>query len=417
MFQRTTAIDKLLALTKRKRVIQGGTWAGKTYGIIPVLTNKAIINPRKKITVVAESIPAIKQGALANFQEMMQDTQRWNDSQYNGTERTYTFLNGSTIQFTSFDTLSKAKAAGKRTDLFINEGQYIPFEIADALMMRTSEVTWIDFNPTEKFWAHDEVLVDADAEFLLLKYTDNESVPQSILDDLDKKLKKAYHNPFLPYEQRVRKENIKSFYWHNWCIVYIDGEVGTLEGVIFEPPRTVDAMPLTWKRKITWTDFGFTNHPTAIGQTAFSNGELYHQEFCYRTGMTNADIGDVYKSNGLIKGIDIIIADSAEPKSIADLRLLGWNVVGAEKGKGSVNAGIDLMKQFKHNVTASSRNIINEFRRYSWDIDKATGKHINVPVDAFNHTMDGIRYGVDYMVGRPVSKGVPRAMTTMPRKR
>jgi len=398
-FKRTTAVNKLVRLKKRKRVVQGGTWAGKTYAILAYLINKSIINPKQKTTIVAETIPAIKEGALANFTEIMEETGRWDDVQYNATERTYTFTNGSKMQFTSFDTIGKAKSAGKRHNLFINEANYIPFAIADALMMRTSKEIWIDFNPVEEFWAHTEILTQEDAEFLLLKYTDNEAIPESIVQELRMKLEKAK----------------TSGYWENWCKVYIHGEVGTLEGIIFAQPALVKALPSAYKWKIRWIDFGFTNDPTTIGETRLSEGGLHHHEYVFRTGMTNGDISKALEVNGVMRHIDIIVADSAEPKSIAELRRMGWNVIGAEKPKGSVNAGIDLMKRYPHHVTEGSKNIINEFRKYSWEVDRATGKPINVPVDTFNHCIDPIRYAVSYKFGRPIISGAPRAIVTKSR--
>ena len=178
----------------RKRVVQGGTSAGKTYGIIPVLIDYAAKNARKTITVVAESIPAIKAGALKIFTDVMLDTNRWFEDRYNATERTYTFANKSTMQFTSFDSVGKAKAAGKRDVLFINEANHISYEIADSLMIRSLQ-TWIDFNPDEAFWVHTETRNEPNSEFLLLTYKDNEALPPETFEDLMIKLSKAYHNP------------------------------------------------------------------------------------------------------------------------------------------------------------------------------------------------------------------------------
>ena len=152
MFYRTTAVNKILRLKKRKKIIQGGTWAGKTYGIMAVIINYLSINSGRHCTVITETIPAIKKGALANFFEILMITKRWNQSFYNATDRIYKFPNGSIIEFNSFDSVGKAQAAGKRTDLFINEAPYIAYDVADALIMRTSGNVWIDFNPTHEFW-------------------------------------------------------------------------------------------------------------------------------------------------------------------------------------------------------------------------------------------------------------------------
>lgn len=383
MFKRTTAINKLLSLEKRKRVIQGGTWAGKTFGILPVLIDKAAKYSGKKITVVAETIPAIKEGALDDFKTIMQLTGRWNEDNYNATDRVYKFpATGSRIEFKSFDSVSKAKASGKRTDLFINEGNYISFEIADALMMRTSERIWIDFNPTNEFWAHTELLTESDAEFLLLKYTDNEALPATILQELMGKVAKAFFNPDGDWNDPA---NIKSHYWANWCRVYIAGELGSLEGVIFENWKQVDNVPADAQLIGYGLDFGYTNDPTALTAVYKWNGKRLLDEVLYQTGMINSEIAAFIK-----KGVPVY-ADSAEPKSIEEIRRHGINIKAVVKGTDSIKFGIQIMQAQEYLITSNSRNIIKEFRSYSWDKDKA-GKRLNTPIDYFNHAIDGIRY-------------------------
>lgn len=383
MFKRTTSVNKLLRLNKRKRIIQGGTWAGKTFGILPILIDKAAKYSNKKITVVAETIPAIKEGALDDFKTIMQLTGRWNENNYNATDRVYRFpATGSRIEFKSFDSLGKAKAAGKRTDLFINEGNYIAFEIADALMMRTSENVWIDFNPTIEFWAHTEVLTGEDAEFLLLKYTDNEALPDTILKELMAKVDKAFFNPAGNWNE---PSNIKSHYWANWCRVYISGEIGSLEGVIFTNWKQIDNLPPDAKLIGYGLDFGYTNDPTALTAIYEWNGKRILDEVLYRVGMVNSEIASYIK-----KGVPVW-ADSAEPKSIEEIRRFGINIKPVVKGTDSIKFGIQTMQAQEYLVTSNSREIIKELRAYSWDKDK-TGKTLNTPVDDFNHAIDGIRY-------------------------
>lgn len=369
MFQRTTAINKLLALKKRKKIIQGGTWAGKTYGIIAILINYLINNKGKKLTVVAETVPSIKGGALDNFIHIMMSTGRWNQSNYNATDRIYKFSNGSTIHFSSFDSVGKAQAAGKRTDLFINEAPYISYEIADALIMRTTGNIWIDFNPTHEFWAHTEIMPNNDAEFLLLKYTDNEALPLNIYNELMMKIEKAK----------------TSSYWANWCRVYIDGEIGSLEGVIFNW-KIIDTMPEGVRLLGGGLDFGFTVDPTA-GTLVYKWNDAYIlDEACYATGMLNRDIYNALKPYNTHW-----VADSADPRTIAELSQMGLFIQPAMKGADSINFGISQLQEQTIYVTARSINIIKEMRYYAWDKDKsgnATGK----PIDKYNHAMDGIRY-------------------------
>lgn len=388
MFQRTTAIDKLLAMKGRKKVIQGGTWAGKTYGVLPVgAVDYATKNKNKVVTVVAETIPALRGGAIKDFKNIMRDTNRWFENRWNGTELHYTFGSGTKVEFKSFDSVGKAQAAGKRDVLFINEAPYISYEIADALIGRTTEDIWIDFNPTSEFWAHTEILPNKDAEFLLLKYTDNEALPQTILDELLMKVEKAYHNPL---GNRQDAANIKSTYWANWCRVYIDGEIGSLQGTVFQF-KQVQTIPDEAELIGYGLDWGFTNDPTALTAVYMCNKELYLEELIYKTNLTNAMI--VAEMDALkISKYRPLIADSAEPKSIVDLVNGGYsNVQPAQKGPDSIRNGIATLQEYPINVLSSSLNLIKELRNYRWEVDKA-GKTTNNPIGKWNHAIDGVRY-------------------------
>ena len=381
MFQRTTAINKLLAMKARKKVVQGGTSAGKTYGIIPILIDWAAKNPRKRITVVAESIPAVKDGAVKIFKDIMFETGRWVEERWIGNPMEYTFANLSVIQFKSFDTLGKAKASGKRDILFLNEANHIPYEIADALMIRSKE-TWIDYNPDNEFWVHTELLQEPNSEFLLLTYKDNEALPPETLEDLLIKVEKAK----------------TSDYWKNWCKVYIDGEVGSLQGTVFQFKQVQD-IPIEADLIAYGLDWGFTNDPTALVAVYRCNGELWIEELIYKTGLTNSQIAAEMNNLSISKSKPII-ADSAEPKSIQDLYILGYgNTLPAKKGVDSVRNSIDTLQQHTLNVTAKSLNLIKEFRNYRWQTDNA-GKPTNIPIDKFNHGIDALRYVALNCIGK-----------------
>ncbi len=385
MFLRTTAINKIRAMKGRKKVIQGGTWAGKTYGILPDLSDKCFRTKNKVATVVAETIPALKGGAIKDFKNFMIDTGRWVDSRWNATDLFYLTGNNVKIEFKSFDSVGKAQAAGKRDYLFINEAPYVPFEIADALIGRTTEDIWIDFNPTHEFWAHTEILSNKDAEFLLLKYTDNEALPKTIYEELEMKMEKAYHNP---YGSRTDVANIKSPYWANWCKVYIDGEIGSLQGTIFQFTIT-GRIPDEAKLLGYGLDWGFTNDPTALVALYKCDRKIYTEQLIFQKGMRNRDIADRMDELQINKGVPIYCDDS-EPKSIADLNAFGYsNAIGANKDE--IKASIDLLQSFDINVLNASLDMIKEFRNYRWETDKS-GKSINKPIKGYNHSMDALRY-------------------------
>ena len=350
-----------------------------------MLINYCASNPKKKVTVVAETIPAVKEGAVTQFKEIMEETGRWFDDRFNMVELTYTFGNGTRIQFKSFDTEGKAKAAGKRDVLFINEANHIHFNIAHALMIRTEGDIWIDYNPDDEFWAHTEIMPQPDSSFCLLKYTDNEGCKQTIIDELLLRQKQA----------------LTSAYWANWCKVYIDGEIGNLQGMVFENWKQCDSIPKHAEFICYALDFGFTNDETGLISVYEADGELYCKELIYQTRMTNKMIAAKFSALGITE-YDEIIADSADPKSIYELRELGFNVIAAKKGPDSIKASIDKLQQYTINITSDSLNFIRELRAYRWLTDES-GKQINKPVDGNNHLIDPLRYAALNKIGKGAS--------------
>ena len=372
-------------MTARKKVVQGGTSSGKTYAIIPIIIDKLIKNERLKATVVAETLPAVKEGALDIFKNVMFDTNRWIQDNWNASNLTYTFSNLSRIQFKSFDSVGKAKASGKRDILFLNEANHIDFEIADALMIRSKE-TWIDFNPDNEFWVHKETLQEPNSEFALINYEDNEALPKETLEDLLIKKDKAFFNTNLPYPDIYQTNNIKSEYWSNWCKVYIYGQIGSLEGVIFNNWQTIDKIPDDARLLGYGLDFGYSNDPTAIIEVYKYNDKRILNEICYLKGLSNAQIAKKITTKLPV------YCDSAEPKSIAELRSYGLSAYAVTKGADSITFGIQTMQEQEYLLTSHSTNVINEFRKYAWDKDKRTGETLNKPIDDYNHAIDAIRY-------------------------
>lgn len=374
MFKRTTAINKIKALKKRIKVIQGGTSAGKTFAILPILIDRATKKPNLEISVVSESIPHLKRGALKDFLKIMKLTNRYIDEHYNRTDRKYTFSNGSYIEFFSPESILGAR----RDILFINECNNISFNDYFQLAIRTSGEIFLDYNPTNEFWCHTEIIPDADADFIILTYKDNEALGEVIVNELEK--------------AKVKAET--DSYWANWWKVYGLGQVGTLEGVIFGDFKSIDVFPNDCEWVAYGLDFGYTNDPTALIKVGKKADTIYLQQLIYQTGLTNDDI------NQLMKGFNIgkaeIIADSSEPKSIEQLRRLGWNVKGAVKGADSILNGIHLMKQYSFAIVSDSLDLIKEWRGYSWKIDKSSDKALNVPIDFLNHAIDAVRYLISY---------------------
>jgi len=368
MLQRTTAINKILALKKRIKIIQGGTSAGKTFGILPILIDKATKQSGLEISIIAESIPHLRRGALRDFLKIMKWTNRYFDERFNKSHLKYEFANGSFIEFFSADDSSKLRGA-RRDILYINECNNVNFEAYNELAIRTKREVFLDFNPANEFWVHTELKDESDADFIILTYKDNEGLDEGIVQQIEKNRLKA----------------ATSSYWSNWWKVYGLGALGQLQGAVFTNYKIIDKIPQDARLIGIGLDFGYTNDPSAIIEVYKHNETRILNEVKYQTGMLNSDIAKV-----LPKSIPVY-ADSAEPKSIADIQRYGITIKGVTKGRDSVNYGIDVMQAQSYLVTSSSTNLIKELRSYCWDVDKA-GKRLNKPIDNFNHALDAVRY-------------------------
>ena len=379
MFQSTTAIKKLHALKKRKKVIQGGTSAGKTFGILPILIDRCIRTPYLETSVVSESIPHLRRGAMKDFLKIMIETGRYRDGQWNRSSLKYTFTNGSYIEFFSVEQPDKLRGA-RRNVLYVNEANNIPFEAYTQLSIRTSGDIWIDFNPTANFWAHKEVANQSDADFITLTYLDNEALPQTIVDDIEQAKEKAK----------------TSEYWANWWKVYGLGQVGSLEGVCIKEWQEIK-LPLEARLLCYGMDFGYSNDPTTLIALYKYNDAYIFDEVIYQKKLLNSDTSNLFKANGINA---VVYADSAEPKSIAELRTLGHKVLPCTKGKDSIVYGINLINQNKIYITSRSKNLIKELQSYTWMKDRE-GNTINKPIDAFNDCIDAARYAITSQLQTP----------------
>lgn len=350
-------------------VNQGGTSSGKTVSILQTLFSIAV-KEDAMITIVGQDIPNLKRGALRDALTIKSDSEDLSSliKGYNATDRIFSFHSGSTIEFVSYANAQDAKN-GKRDYLFCNELQGISWEIFVelAMMGRTRKRTFVDYNPNAHFWVHDKVIGQPGTQLLISDHR---------------------HNPFLSDKTRQKIEGLKDIDQELWR-VYARGMTGKIEGLVFRNWDVVPAVPPNAKLIGYGLDFGYTNDPTAVVAVWEMDGELYVDQIIYSTGLTNPEIAEALKSNGIHTGV---IADSAEPKSIAEIRSAGVWADPAEKGKDSVMNSIDILKRKKIHITSRSVKTIGEFNSYKWRTDKVTGNPINEPVDFNNHAIDALRY-------------------------
>lgn len=378
-FQNTTATKKIFQLKKRIRAVRGGTGASKTISIIVWSINYAQSYENELISVVSESFPHLSGGAMLDFENIMKDRGYWQDKAWIKTPKpTYTFPNGSKIEFLSVD--SYGKAHGPRRDvLFLNEGNNIPWLIADQLITRTRKIVWIDWNPTNEFWFDTELRPNRkDIDFITLTFKDNEALDEGSLNEI--------------YSHKNNS---------NWWKVYALGELGTIEGRIYKDWAIVDEIPHRARFERYGLDFGYTNDPSALVGIYYYDGGYILDEVAYQKGLSNKGIADIIKAQSNPQGL--VIADSAEPKSIDDIKSYGVNIVPAVKGKDSVVNGIQLIQDQRMSITKRSINIIKEYRNYLWETDR-DGKVLNEPEHEFSHTMDAVRYPMVSILKKPTVK-------------
>lgn len=372
MFSKTEAVIKLRQLGNRIRIVRGGSSAGKTVAILMILVDYAIKNKNKEISVVAESVPHLRRGALKDFLNILKQTNRYDDRKFNKSTLKYQFSTGSYIEFFSTDQPDKLRGA-RRTDLFINECNNIPsFEVYQQLAVRTSGTVWLDYNPSNIFWVDKELIGQEDTDFLTLTYKDNDSLPTSIVKEIEKAKVKAK----------------TSTYWANWWKVYGLGEIGSLEGVCIPDWKYIDSIPNEARLLCGGLDFGYSIDPSTIILLYKWNNAYIYDEILYQKGMLNRDISRFLKDNSITTHL---WADSAEPKSISEIRAYGHKISGVTKGRDSVVYGINLINQNEIYVTSRSKNLIKELQGYIWAKDKE-GNNIQKPTGSHPDCIDAARY-------------------------
>lgn len=386
MYSATTATKKIAKMNKRLRAVQGGTSASKSVSILLWLINLCQSDKKPTLTsVVSESFPHLKRGVMRDFTLIMESHGYFKDSRWHKSEYTYTFETGSKLEFFSVDQPSKVRGP-RRDRLFINECNNIPYEAFDQLEVRTKDFIYLDWNPTNEFWFYTDILGQRDdLDHITLTYLDNEALDPEIVKSI---------------EQRKHKTG--------WWKVYGLGQLGEVEGKIFKDWAIIDKIPHEARLVRYGLDYGYSNDPAVIVAIYEHNGGYIVDEILHKKGMLNKQLADIILSQD--DGGILTVADSAEPKSIDEMKGYGVNIVGAKKKNESLGGrenyvkwSIGLVQQQRMSVTKRSTNVIHCYRNYLWETDK-DGKILNVPEHTFSDPMDAIRYPIQTLI-QPERKG------------
>jgi phage terminase large subunit len=374
MFSETTALRKIAKLKTKIRAIQGGTSAGKTIAVLLYLIARCQTDTTPTLTsVVSESLPHLKRGAMRDFLNIMQQHGYYKDDSWSKTDCTYTFETGSKLEFFGADQPDKLRGA-RRDRLFINECNNVPLDTFDQLEVRTKEFVFLDWNPTNEFWFYTDVQTKrTDVEHIIITYKDNEGLPTEIIAAIE--------------SRKDRKA---------WWRVYGEGQLGEVENRIYIGWNIIDEIPHEARLERYGLDFGYSIDPSSLVAIYKHNGGFILDEIAYLKGLSNKRIADIILAQ---ERKALIVADSAEPKSIDEIASYGVSIVGAQKGPDSKRNGIQLVQDQRISVTARSHNVIREYRNYLWRTDRM-GKLVspNEPEHDFSHSMDAIRYGIDDLV-------------------
>ena len=321
----------------------------------------------KVIDIVAESYPHLEQGAIRDFHNILTAHNRWRDESWNDTKHLYRFSTKSTIQFQSYDKLGKAHGP-RRDALFVNECNWLPWDVVDQLITRTRDVVWLDWNPVSEFWFYTELQRKReDLDFIKLTYLDNEALSEAERKEIETRR----HNP-------------------RWWRVYGEGELGEAEGRIYTGWQIIDEIPHEARLERYGLNFGYFPHKLGLVAIYYWNGAYILDEIAYGNHIDNPTIAGIIKNSSPA----LVIADSAEPKSIDEIKAFGISIIGAQKGADSKRYGVKTLQGLRISYTKRSINLEKEYRNYYQLIDRRTNQPVIGEYDGDYFILDAARYGL-----------------------
>ena len=354
----------------RIAILQGGTRSGKSYSAIQYLITKALEKEGLQISIVRKSFPSLRISALRDFKQILKGWELWDENNWYASENSYTFDNGSSIEFLSVQDSERRKGT-KRNVLFIDEANELDYEDFFQLFIRTTDKTILAYNPSfpTNHWIFQQVLTHPEAKRYISTYKDNPFLDDTLVMEIE------------------RLEQTSPSYWK----VYGLGIEGVVEGLIFDNIEVVDIIPEESELMGYGIDFGYSNDPTALISLWKTPEGILFDEIIYEKNLLSNQIGNFIRAAYNQWGRNEVIADSSDPRLIEEIFRQGINIKPAVKGPDSILAGIDIMKQHKIFITKSSQNMIDEFYSYTYKKNK-NEEFLNEPIDTNNHAIDACRY-------------------------
>ena len=372
----------------RYEIVWGGAGSGKSHIVARKILYRLLSETdcKHNFLVIRKVDRTIKRSVFTLIKNIISIWGLVYEFDVNLTDKTITYkLNGSQIMFSGLDDVEKLKSIEGVTSIWCEEATELNQEDFEQLDLRLrGETKYIKqitmtFNPiSEQHWIKKIFFDDPIDGVFTLKTT--------YLD-----------NAFIDDEYKMVMSNKKKTNPRYYSI-YALGSWGTAEGLIFNnvTTRLIREDELIGLEYVQGLDFGYTNDPSAFNQTYIDmkNKKIFIKDGFYQKGLSNSQIADNIKA--LLAHKHKTTADSSEPKSIDYLKTKGVNVVGAMKGKDSINTGVDFLLEFEIIVNAHLVEFMTEFNNYCWAIDKQSNAQLNTPVDDFNHFIDSLRYACEH---------------------
>ena len=349
-------------------ILQGGTRSGKSYSAVQYLITKALEHSGVTISIVRKSFPSLRISTLRDFRSVLQSWGLWDETQWYASENSYTFDNGSVIEFLSVQDSERRKGT-KRDYLFIDESNELDYEDYFQLSIRTSTQIILAYNPSfpTNHWIFTQVLTHPEAQRFISTFKDNPFLDERIVEEIER-----------------LADTSPSYYK-----IYGLGLEGIVEGLVFDNVSIVERIEDEWELMGYGMDFGFSNDPTTLVALYKANEGIVYHEVLYMKGLLSNEIANLIRGAYETFGRKEVIADSADPRLIEEIFRQGINIKPALDKRKEI--GIDIMKQHKILITKQSKNTIDEFYSYVWAKDK-NGVLLNEPIDTNDHTIDACRY-------------------------
>ena len=355
--------------------LRGSTRSSKTISALQYVIIECLKTPKTSVTIARATAVSLKNTIIVDFKEVMESMNIWESGTYNKVEQTYTFTNGSIIRFVGVDDTTGRLRGLKSSIVLCDEVNTFDRNSFIQLELRCERYILSCYNPEmpENHWIFD--------------YEKKENAVLHISSWRD--------NPFLEDKIIESIQQLKEIDYDMW-LIYSESQIVPPREKIFQTPETYTTLPTHIKEKYYGVDFGFSNDACAVIELNVDGRNLYVKQLVYDLGLTNEDLAYKLKELGIDRDVDIV-CDSAEPKSIAELKRQGLNVRPVQKS--SVLYGIQKMRQYKFYVHEESVDILKEFDTYQFKKDRS-GNITNTPTGD-DHGLDAIKYAIIQFLDKP----------------